>query len=130
MFPDELRYSDEHIWVRREGPREVSIGLTAWAKGELGDAVSVELPEAGQTVSSGEVCGQVESARSVQEIYAPVDGLVLEANGELVESPELLDASPYGEGWLLEVQCDSPAAVDALWESLRTSDEYQNSVMG
>lgn len=130
MFPDELRYSDEHLWVRREGAREISVGLTAWAQDELGDALEVQLPTEGEAVLSGETCGQVRSKHSVHEIVAPVDGLVVEVNAELLDSPELIDGSPYGEGWLMEIQCDSPAVVDALWESLRSAEEYQNSVAG
>lgn len=130
MYPHELRYSAEHAWVRRESPTVVRFGVSAWAKEVLGDVEEVSLPEPGDRVSAGEACGELAAENSTYEIVSPVDGVVLLVNDELGDSPELVSGSPYGEGWLVEVECASPAAVDDAWEGLMESDDYEGGLSG
>jgi glycine cleavage system H protein len=97
-----LRYSAEHEWVDESSP--VRVGLSAVAVDALGDVVYLDLPEAGSTVTAGEVCGEVESTKSVSELFAPVSGTVLEVNAAVVDEPGLVNTDPYGEGWLFTVE--------------------------
>lgn len=99
----ELQYSDEHEWVAREGGNVVSVGISAVATDALGDIVYVELPEVGATVTAGETCGEVESTKSVSDLYAPVTGEVTEVNPVVAEDPALINSDPYGAGWLFKV---------------------------
>ncbi|GAA1280100.1 glycine cleavage system protein GcvH [Arthrobacter pascens] len=103
----ELQYSDEHEWVARDtgnaGSNIVSIGISAVAADALGDIVYVDLPEVGSTVTAGETCGEVESTKSVSDLYAPVTGEVVEINGDVVSDPALINSDPYGAGWLFKV---------------------------
>ena len=103
----ELQYSDEHEWVARDsgdaGSNTVSIGISAVAADALGDIVYVDLPEVGSTVTAGETCGEVESTKSVSDLYAPVTGEVVEINGDVVSDPALINSDPYGAGWLFKV---------------------------
>ena len=99
----ELQYSDEHEWVAREAGNVVSIGISAVATDALGDIVYVDLPEVGATVTAGETCGEVESTKSVSDLYAPVTGEVVEINDEVVSDPALINNDPYGAGWLFKV---------------------------
>ena len=103
----ELQYSDEHEWVARDsanaGSNTVSIGISAVATDALGDIVYVDLPEVGATVTAGETCGEVESTKSVSDLYAPVTGEVVEINDEVVSDPALINSDPYGAGWLFKV---------------------------
>ncbi|QDY89180.1 glycine cleavage system protein GcvH [Arthrobacter sp. UKPF54-2] len=99
----ELQYSDEHEWVAREGGNVVSIGISAVATDALGDIVYVDLPEVGATVTAGETCGEVESTKSVSDLYAPVTGEVTEVNDAVVSDPALINSDPYGAGWLFKV---------------------------
>lgn len=99
----ELQYSDEHEWVAREGGNVVSVGISAVATDALGDIVYVELPEVGATVTAGETCGEVESTKSVSDLYAPVTGEVTEINPVVAEDPALINSDPYGAGWLFKV---------------------------
>lgn len=124
MYPDDLRYTPEHEWVRREGPTVLRFGVTSYAAEALGDVVFVQLPEVGAALTAGEPCGEVESTKSVSDVFAPVDGTVAAVNGELEEAPELVNAEPYGQGWMVDVECESPAVVDAAWEHLLTADQY------
>ncbi len=130
MYPHELRYSAEHAWVRRESPTIVCFGVSAWAEDALGDVEEVTLPDVGDRVTAGEPCGALQSRHASAEIYSPIDGLVVAVNDELVDSPELVSGSPYGEGWLVEVRCESPAAVDAAWDGLLESDDYEGGLPG
>ena len=114
--PDELRYSEDHEWVRIEGDR-ARVGITDYAQDALGDVVFVDLPEPGATVESGGLIGEVESTKSVSEIYAPVAGQVVAVNTGLGDAPELMNSDPYGEGWLCEIVPSDPTAVDALLDA-------------
>jgi glycine cleavage system H protein len=114
--PEELRYSTDHEWARTTGDR-VRVGITDFAQDALGDVVFVDLPGTGTTVEPGGLLGEVESTKSVSEIYAPVAGEVVAVNSALGESPELLNTDPYGEGWICEIALSDAAAVDALLDA-------------
>lgn len=101
-IPSHLRYSAEHEWVDESSP--VKVGLSAVAVDALGDVVYLDLPEAGSTVAAGEVCGEVESTKSVSELFAPVSGTVVEVNAAVVDEPGLVNSDPYGDGWLFTVE--------------------------
>ncbi|GAA1754468.1 glycine cleavage system protein GcvH [Kocuria aegyptia] len=101
-IPSHLRYSAEHEWVDESSP--VKVGLSAVAVDALGDVVYLDLPEAGSTVTAGEVCGEVESTKSVSELFAPVSGTVVEVNTAVVDEPGLVNSDPYGDGWLFTVE--------------------------
>ncbi|MGD0882813.1 MAG: glycine cleavage system protein GcvH [Acidimicrobiales bacterium] len=111
--PDDLRYSSDHEWARTSGDR-VRVGITDFAQDALGDVVFVDLPRTGTTVEAGGLIGEVESTKSVSEIYAPVAGEVVAVNDALTDAPELMNGDPYGEGWICEITPADPAAVDAL----------------
>lgn len=100
-IPSDLRYTTEHEWISDADP--ATIGITAKAAAELGDIVFLELPEPGTELTAGSVCGEIESTKSVSELYAPVSGTVVEANADAVNDPSLLNSDPYGQGWLLKV---------------------------
>jgi glycine cleavage system H protein len=108
MIPEELRYTTDHEWVRWDADGCITLGITDYAQRALGDVVFVQLPEADRTVASGEACAEVESIKSVAEVYAPLAGVVVEGNGALDGAPELLNADPYGEGWLLRLRPADP----------------------
>lgn len=114
MIPEDLRYTAEHEWVTAKSP--LRVGITHFAQDALGDIVYVQLPETGKTVAEGEAFGEVESTKSVSEIYAPVSGVVVGRNEKLAEQPELINTDPYGEGWLVEIEPADPASVEALLE--------------
>ena len=101
--PDELRYSSDHEWVRADGPG-MRVGITDYAQDALGDVVFVELPEVGATVKAGDAIAEVESTKSVSDIYAPVSGTIVEVNTDLADNPERLNEDPYGEGWLFLIE--------------------------
>ncbi len=128
MYPDDLRYTAEHEWVRRLGPASFRFGITTFAAESLGDVVFVQLPEVGSTIVAGEPCGEVESTKSVSDLYAPVDGAVVAANTELESAPERVNADPYGAGWMVDVRCDSPGDADAAWERLMAAGEYESGL--
>ena len=115
-LPPELRYSTEHEWVRVEEGR-VRIGITDYAQDALGDVVFVELPVLGAQVERGASCSEVESTKSVSEIYAPVSGTVAEVNAELTDNPERLNDDPYGEGWICVIEPSDPAQLDELLDA-------------
>lgn len=106
--PEQLRYSDEHEWVAGADSEDgiVTVGITAYAADALGDIVYVSLPEEGAAVESGEPCGEAESTKSVSDIYAPVSGEVTAVNAAVADDPGLINADPYGEGWLFKVRTD------------------------
>ncbi len=124
MYPDDLRYTPEHEWVRVLGPTLLRFGITSFATEALGDVVFVDLPVPGQELSAGQSCGEVESTKSVSDLYAPVDGAVSAVNEELESAPELVNAEPYGQGWLVEVQCPSEEAAQTAWAALMTAEQY------
>ncbi|MFI2563917.1 glycine cleavage system protein GcvH [Paenarthrobacter sp. NPDC018779] len=103
----ELQYSEEHEWVLREEGNSVSVGISEVATDALGDIVYVDLPEVGSTVTAGETCGEVESTKSVSDLYSPVTGEVTEINDAVVSDPALINNDPYGEGWLFKVAAES-----------------------
>lgn len=121
--PENLRYSDDHEWALLEGQR-VRIGITDYAQDALGDVVFVDLPDVGATVTAGEPFGEVESTKSVSELFSPVDGEVVEVNGELGDSPELVNTDPYGAGWLIVVEPRDPAQLDSLLDA----DAYRSLI--
>jgi glycine cleavage system H protein len=124
-FPDDLRYSADHEWVRAE-QGVARVGITDYAQDALGDVVYVEVPEVGSTVAAGDKISEVESTKSVSDIYAPVSGTVVEVNVDLADSPEQLNSDPYGEGWICVIRPDNPAEVDALLGP----DAYQSLIEG
>jgi len=115
--PEELRYTEEHEWVATREGTLVRIGITEYAQDQLGDVVFVDLPEVGRQVGAGDVFGEVESTKSVSELFAPVDGEIVAVNDAVADSPELINSDPYGEGWLIEIRLDDPAGLEALLEA-------------
>ena len=103
MIPEDLKYTPEHEWVRLGADNRAQVGITHYAQDALGDVVFVSLPEVGTTVTAGQACGEVESTKSVSEIYAPVGGEVTARNDALDARPDLVNQDPYGEGWLIEI---------------------------
>ena len=116
QIPENLRYSNDHEWALLEGTT-VRVGITDYAQDALGDVVFVELPEVGSTVSVGGPLGEVESTKSVSEIYAPVGGTVVAVNEGTSAAPELINADPYGTGWLVEIEVTGPDAVAELLDA-------------
>lgn len=114
--PDELRYSSDHEWISSDGGR-VRIGVTDYAQDALGDVVFVQLPTVGDAVDAGAGIGEVESTKSVSDIYAPVSGTVVAVNDALGESPQLLNDDPFGEGWICEIEVSDTAALDTLLDA-------------
>jgi glycine cleavage system H protein len=112
-LPDDLRYADDHEWAKNEG-EEVRIGVSDYAQDQLGDIVFVELPEPGSTFSKGDEFGTVESVKAVAELYMPVGGEIIAVNKALEDAPELLNKSPYQEGWIVQVKPSDPSELDAL----------------
>ncbi|MFC4057504.1 glycine cleavage system protein GcvH [Planomonospora corallina] len=115
-IPDELRYTKEHEWVAGDGT--VTVGITAFAAEALGDVVYVQVPEAGSTVAAGDAVGEVESTKSVSDIYSPVGGEVVEVNQTVVDDPSLVNSDPYGEGWLFRVRVEGDTG------DLLSAEEY------
>jgi glycine cleavage system H protein len=118
-----LKYSKEHEWVRVDGNRAY-IGITDFAQDELGDIVYVELPETGTALSVNETFGTVESVKTVSDLFAPISGTIVEVNSRLEESPELVNTSPYDDGWMLVVEIENASEVDALLGA----DDYQKHI--
>jgi glycine cleavage system H protein len=118
-IPDELRYTSEHEWVAINGS-VASVGITDYAQQALGDVVYVSVPEPGARVTAGDPCGEIESTKSVSDIYSPVDGEVTEVNADLEDDPALVNSDPYGAGWLMRVRLDP----DTDESGLLTADEY------
>jgi len=117
MYPADYRYTKDHEWVKAEGG-QATIGITDYAQAQLGDVVFVELPEVGSDVTAGRVVGEIESTKSVGELFAPVDGTVAEANTAVVDAPELVNSDPFGDGWLVKVRFTELPA------NLLSYDEY------
>jgi glycine cleavage system H protein len=116
VIPEDLRYTEQHEWVAaRSGG--VRVGITDFAQDSLGDIVFVSLPEPGTAVEAGQALGEVESTKSVSEIYAPVSGTVTARNDELGSKPELINSEPYGAGWLVEIDPSEPSAIDGLLDA-------------
>lgn len=115
--PADLQYTAEHEWVRLEGD-VATVGITQYAADALGDVVYVDLPKVGSSVTSGSIVGEVESTKSVGELYAPLDGEVVEANDAVVDAPETINSDPYGDGWLVKVRVSETP-------TLMSADEYR-----
>ena len=114
--PDDLRYSTDHEWVRVEGTT-ITLGITDYAQDALGDVVFVDVPEVGTTVAVGGTFSEVESTKSVSDIYAPVSGTISDVNADLADSPELLNDDPYGDGWLCKIDLADASELDALLDA-------------
>ena len=123
MYPEDLKYTAEHEWTRSTDD-VVRVGITEFAQEALGDIVYVSLPEVGSELKAGTVFGEVESTKSVSDLYAPVTGTVVARNEQLDSRPELINADPYGEGWIVEIQLSEPGQVDGLMDAAA----YQASV--
>jgi glycine cleavage system H protein len=123
--PDDLRYTPDHEWARLEGS-QIRIGITDYAQDALGDVVYVQLPEPGAAVSSGDSFAEVESTKSVSDVYAPVAGTVVEVNAELADAPQRLNEDPYGEGWLCVIEPEDAEALSALLNA----DGYRKLIEG
>jgi glycine cleavage system H protein len=114
--PQDLHYTREHEWIRTTG-ETLRVGVTDYAQEALGDIVFVTLPEVGAQVSAGEPCGEVESTKSVSDIYAPVSGTIVARNEALDTSPELVNSDPYGEGWMIDIRPDEPDSAAGLLDA-------------
>ena len=114
--PEQLRYSSDHEWLSREGSR-ARVGITDYAQDALGDVVFVQLPTVGDSVAAGDTFGEVESTKSVSDIYAPVGGTVIAVNDALADAPQLLNEDPYGEGWICEIEMSDAAQYETLLEA-------------
>lgn len=128
--PEDLRYTEEHEWVRRTGPTTVRVGITDYAQSQLGDVVFVQLPEVDKDVTAGESIAEVESTKSVSDIYAPLTGKVVAVNEDLVQSPETLNSDPYAEGWLFELAFEAESALDSALAELLDAAGYQGVIGG
>jgi len=119
VYPEDLKYTSEHEWLRNPGETEgsVRIGITNYAQDALGDIVYVSMPAVGDTIKAGESCGELESTKSVSDIYAPISGEVVAINGSLDATPELVNDDPYGGGWLFEVTPTDPAELESLLDA-------------
>ncbi len=115
-IPDELRYTADHEWVRIEGAT-ATVGITDYAQDALGDVVFVQLPEIGGTLAIGAIVGEIESTKSVSDVYAPLSGVVTAVNGLVVDGPSLVNSDPYGKGWFFVLQLDDPSAVPSLLDA-------------
>lgn len=119
--PDNLRYTKEHEWVEEIAPNRFRIGITDYAQSALGDIVYIQLPKAASVVTANSVCGEVESTKSVSEIYAPISGTIVVINEKLDTNPEVINSDPYGQGWIAEIEI----AGTALSETLLSAQDYQ-----
>lgn len=120
MYPDNLKYSEAHVWVRVEGNLAIA-GITHHAQDQLGDVVYLSLPEVGDELTAGEVMGSVESVKTISDLYAPVTGKVVEINEPLLDDPAQINGDPYGAGWMVKIEMVNPSEYDALL----TAAEYQ-----
>lgn len=126
-IPTDLRYTAEHEWVRRTGEDTVRVGITDFAQSSLGDVVFVQLPAVGTEVTAGEAFGEVESTKSVSDLYAPVSATVVAVNTELEANPALVNSDPYGQGWLLELQAGGDSLDQGL-AALLDADGYRGTL--
>ncbi len=116
-YPPDLRYTAEHEWIRPGEDSRVRVGITSFAQDALGDVVYVSLPTVGDTVQAGDTCGEVESTKSVSDLYSPLPGEVVAVNEALDNSPELVNSDPYGGGWMYELLLDDETLVDGLMDA-------------
>lgn len=120
MFPEDLRYYREHEWVRVDGDI-ATIGISAYAQDALGDIVYLELPDVGGTVAAGDTFGEVESVKSVSQLFTPVSGEIVDANEDLTNAPETINSNPYDDGWMIKVRLSNAGEIDELM----SAQEYQ-----
>ncbi len=125
ILPDDIRYAESHEWAKPEGDN-VKVGISDYAQDQLGDIVFVEMPDVGETFDKGVEFGTVESVKAVSELYLPVGGEIVAVNGALEDSPELINNTPYSDGWMIEIKPDDSAQLD----SLMTKDAYLSSLKG
>lgn len=125
-YPEDLKYTTEHEWVRQGNASTVRVGITDYAAEQLGDVVFVTLPQVGDAVAAGDACGELESTKSVSDVFSPVPGVVSAVNAVLEDSPETVNGDPYGDGWLFEVEVDATADLDGLLDA----DAYAAEVGG
>jgi glycine cleavage system H protein len=126
-IPAELYYTEEHEWIQRTGDDTVRVGITDYAQSALGDVVFVQLPDVGAEVTAGESFGEVESTKSVSDLYAPVSAKVVAVNGDLEANPQLVNSDPYGEGWLVDLRIEGTAMDEAL-SGLLDAEGYRATV--
>ena len=126
-IPADLYYTEEHEWVQRTGDDTVRVGITDYAQSALGDVVFVQLPDVGADVTAGESFGEVESTKSVSDLYAPVSAKVVAVNGDLEANPQLVNSDPYGEGWLVDLRIEGSSLDEAL-DGLLDADGYRATV--
>jgi glycine cleavage system H protein len=127
-IPADLHYTAEHEWVRRSGDDTVRVGITDFAQSALGDVVFVQLPDVGSSVTAGESFGEVESTKSVSDLFAPVSGTVSAVNGDLEGSPQLVNSDPYGGGWLLDVRVSDAAELESAISTLLDAEAYRGTL--
>jgi len=127
-IPSDLHYTAEHEWVRRSGEDTVRVGITDFAQSALGDVVFVQLPEVGSDVTAGESFGEVESTKSVSDLFAPVSGTVAAVNADLEGSPQLVNSDPYGDGWLLDVRVADVAGLESAISALLDAEAYRGTL--
>lgn len=125
MYPDDVRYTKEHEWARREGDL-VRVGVTHFAQSSLGDIVFVDIPASGTALTAGAVFGEIDSTKSTSDLYSPVSGEISERNTELEDAPELVNQDPYGKGWIVVVS----GAPESDWDGLMSAEEYRALVEG
>ena len=121
LVPENLRYTKEHEWVSKLSPTKFRVGITDYAQSALGDIVYIQLPKSGSEVKANSVCGEVESTKSVSEIFAPISGKVIAVNNNLDSNPETINSDPYGAGWIVEIEISATK----LEETLLSPQEYQ-----
>jgi len=126
VFPDDLRYTSKHEWVRQGAGSTVRIGITSYAAEALGDVVYVSLPQIGEEIAVDDACAEVESTKSVSDVYSPATGVVTAVNELLNSTPEAINSDPYGDGWIFELELSEPGEV----EDLLDSDAYEELVSG
>ena len=119
--PDNLRYTKEHEWIEELSPNRFRIGITDYAQSALGDIVYIQLPKVASVVAANSVCGEVESTKSVSEIYVPISGTIVAINDKLDSNPEVINSDPYGQGWIAEIEISGTA----LSETLLSAQDYQ-----
>jgi glycine cleavage system H protein len=122
--PDDLKYTEEHEWIRVEGD-EIVVGVTDFAQGELGDVVFIEIETEGEVLEKGDTFGTIEAVKTVSDLYMPVDGEVIEVNAALEDAPELVNSQPFGEGWMIRIKVSDPSQLDEL-----ISAEVYQSMIG
>jgi glycine cleavage system H protein len=120
--PEDLRYTAEHEWVRQLDGGSVRVGITDYAQDQLGDVVYVELPEPGKTVSTGDLMAEIESTKSVGEVYAPFPGTIAKVNTSVADQPDLVNTSPYDQGWLVEIEVDGEIPTEGLLDAAAYRD--------